>query len=129
MQRGDCRRDGPPRQMTRSAPAVDAVVFLDVSPEEAHRRITARGTDTATLEDLRAYRDGYLGLPGFDGFHRVAADAPLLAVLDDLEEVVRQSCRTVMTAHRTAGVRVGTFPTAVRHSPGTATHARVELNR
>ncbi|MCU1518242.1 MAG: thymidylate kinase, partial [Pseudarthrobacter sp.] len=117
------------RRMTRLVPPADAVVFLDVSPEEAHRRIIARGTDTETLEDLRAYRDGYLGLPSFDGFHRVTADAPLLAVLDDLEEVVSQSCRARTTAHRTAGANVRTFPTAVRHSRGTATLARVELNR
>lgn len=114
--------------MMRMLPAADAVVFLDVTPEEAHRRIVARGTDTESLEDLRAYRNGYLGLPGFDGFHRVAADAPLLAVLDDVEEVLSPSCRAMTTADRTAGASERTFPTAVRHSRGTATLARVELN-
>jgi dTMP kinase len=74
---------------TRMFP-VDAVVFLDVSPEEAHRRITERGADAESLEDLRAYRDGYLALPGFAGFHRVVADVPLPAVLDDLEGIVRR---------------------------------------
>ena len=81
----------PGRFLTAMAallPEPDAVVFLDVSPEEAHRRIMERGTDAESLEDLRAYRDGYLALPGFAGFHRVAADAPLPAVLDDLEGIV-----------------------------------------
>ncbi|MHA7192111.1 nucleoside/nucleotide kinase family protein [Arthrobacter sp. MDT2-16] len=74
--------------MTALLPAPDAVVFLDVSPEEAHHRITLRGTDTETLEDLRAYRAGYLGLTELASFQRVPADGPLPTVLDDLEEVV-----------------------------------------
>ncbi|MHA7240248.1 nucleoside/nucleotide kinase family protein [Arthrobacter sp. TMS1-12-1] len=75
--------------LTRLLPASDVVVFLDVSPEEAARRITARGTDTERVEDLRAYRDGYLGLPEFTGFRRVDADGPLLAVLDELEQIIQ----------------------------------------
>lgn len=74
--------------MTALLPAPDAVVFLDVSPEEAHRRIKLRGTDTETLEDLRAYRAGYLRLPELHGFHRVAADKSLLTVLDDLQDMI-----------------------------------------
>lgn len=100
--------------MTRLLPAADAVVFLDVTPEEAHRRILARGTDTETLEDLRAYRAGYLGLPEYSDFHQVTADAPLLAVLDELEETIsdlragrgrqqpirRNASEVILSAHR-----------------------------
>ncbi|PPB49204.1 thymidylate kinase [Arthrobacter pityocampae] len=74
--------------LARMLPAPDVVVFLDVSPEEAVRRITARGVDSERVEDLRAYRDGYLGLPGVAGFRRVEADGPLLGVLDELEDIV-----------------------------------------
>lgn len=74
--------------MTRLLPAADAVIFLDVNPEEAHRRILARGTDTETLEDLRAYRAGYLELPEYGDFYQITANAPLLAVLDELEETI-----------------------------------------
>ena len=74
--------------MERILPTADAVVFLDVDPGEAHRRIVARGADTETLQYLRGYRNGYLHLPGFERFHRVEADGPLLGVLDELEEIV-----------------------------------------
>lgn len=86
--------------LTRRLPAPDAVVFLDVAPEEAHRRITAQGTDAESLEDLRAYRDGYLSLPQFTGFLRVAADASLLVVLDDLEDLVGDLRRGTTTLTR-----------------------------
>ncbi|MHA7283932.1 AAA family ATPase [Arthrobacter sp. TMS2-4] len=79
--------------LARWLPAPDVVVFLDVSPEEAFRRIAARGTDTERLDDLRAYRDGYLGLPDVAGFRRVDADGPLPGVLEELEEVVAGSAQ------------------------------------
>ncbi len=114
--------------LTRVLPAPDTVVFLDVAPEEAHRRITARGTDAESLEDLRAYRDGYLSLPEYTGFHRVAADAPLLAVLDDLEDLISDLRRGAITARRIARASGHTSLTAARHSRGTATLTRIELN-
>ena len=114
--------------LTRVLPAPDAVVFLDVSPEEAYRRITARGTDTENLEDLRAYRDGYISLPGYTGFHRVAADAPLIAVLDSLEDLLGDLRRGATMARRITRASGRTSLTAARHSRGTATLPRIELN-
>lgn len=96
--------------MTRLLPAPDAVMFLDVTPEEAHRRILARGTDTETLEDLRAYRAGYLALPEYGDFYQVPADAPLLAVLDELEEAI-------------SGIQAGSGRQPIRRSAGEATLA------
>jgi dTMP kinase len=104
----------------------DAVVFLDVSPEEAYRRIMARGTDEESLQYLRAYREGYLALPEFAGFHRVAADAPLLAVLDDVEEVISRG--TPAAERPLTGARGYTFPAVAGHSGGTAMPARVEVD-
>lgn len=114
--------------MTRLLPTADAVVFLDVSPEEAYRRVTARGTDAETLEDLRAYRDGYLGLPERASFHRIAADAPLLAVLDDLEEVVSRLRRGTVPAYGPAAATGCPSPAVAGRSGGTAMPARAELN-
>ncbi|OUM41874.1 nucleoside/nucleotide kinase family protein [Arthrobacter sedimenti] len=111
--------------LARMLPA-DTVVFLDASPEEAHRRITARGTDAESLEHLRAYREGYLALPEFAGFHRVAADAPLLAVLDDIEEVISRGTPSVEDP--LIGAHGCTFPAVAGHSGGTATLARVEVD-
>jgi dTMP kinase len=99
----------------------DATVFLDVSPEEAHRRITARGTDAENLEHLRTYREGYLALPEQASFHRIAADAPLLAVLDDLEEVLSRLPRVTTPARPAAPSPAG------MHGRGRATPARAEL--
>ena len=79
--------------LARTLPAPDVVVFLDVSPEEAVRRIAARGADTEGVEYLRAYRDGYLGLPEFAGFRRVDADGAQPGVLGELEEIVGRSRR------------------------------------
>ncbi|MCT9626671.1 AAA family ATPase [Pseudarthrobacter equi] len=57
-------------------PQPAAVVHLDLDPAEAHRRITARGTDSETLADLAAFRDAYAGLPEFGTFLRVDASLP-----------------------------------------------------
>lgn len=89
--------------LTRMLPASDVVVFLDVSPEEAFRRIVVRGADTERVEDLRAYRAGYLGLPEFDGFRRVDADGPLPGVLDELEEIVTGEGRHLEPLPRATG--------------------------
>ncbi len=89
--------------LTRVLPAADVVVFLDVSPEEAVRRIVERGTDTERVDDLRAYRDGYLGLPEFGGFRRVDADGSLPAVLDQLEEIVVGGAQRPASADATGG--------------------------
>ncbi len=74
--------------LARTLPAPDVVVFLDVSPEEALRRITARGADTERVEHLRAYRDAYRGLPEFAGFRRVDADGAQPRVVEELEGIV-----------------------------------------
>lgn len=57
-------------------PQPAAVVHLDLDPAEAHRRISARGTDSETLADLSAFRDAYAGLPEFGGFIQVDASLP-----------------------------------------------------
>ena len=51
--------------LLRTLPAPDRVLHLDVSPEEAHRRILARGTDEESLADLTALRNAYRALPEY----------------------------------------------------------------
>ncbi|MBT2250230.1 thymidylate kinase [Arthrobacter sp. BHU FT2] len=69
-------------------PRPAAVVHLDLDPVEAHRRITARGTDVETLADLVAFRDGYAALPGFGAFIRVDASLPAPELAQRLVQTV-----------------------------------------
>jgi dTMP kinase len=49
--------------LLRTLPVPDLVLHLDVSPETAHRRIVARGTDEESVAELTALRTGYRTLP------------------------------------------------------------------
>ena len=69
-------------------PRPAAVVHLDLEPAEAHRRITARGTDSETLADLSAFRDAYAGLPEFGGFIRVDASLPAAELVQRMLQAV-----------------------------------------
>jgi dTMP kinase len=62
------------------------VIHFDVSPEQALKRILLRGTDTETLEELRALGEAYRALPEFAGFVRIdagGAQDEVLAALTD----------------------------------------------
>ena len=67
-------------------PRPDLVAYLDVSPERAHERIVARGTDAETLDDLQSLRDAYRSLPEYAHFVKIDADAPPAEVLSGLAE-------------------------------------------
>lgn len=54
-------------------PRPDAVIHLVVDPEQAHRRVVARGTDTETLEDLTSLRAAYQAMPEYEDFTELAA--------------------------------------------------------
>lgn len=81
-------------------PRPDAVVHLEVAPEEARRRILARGTDSETLADLTALRDGYHRLPGYGSFLKVDASLPAPEVLRQLAELTGAVQRESVTARR-----------------------------
>jgi dTMP kinase len=72
----------------RMLPSPDAVLLLDLPAAEAHRRITARGTDSETLEELQAYRRAYLDLAREASLHVVDAGRAPAAVVDRLEEIL-----------------------------------------
>ena len=67
--------------LIRRLPQPDLVIYLDIDPQEAHRRILARGTDSERLEDLVSLRDAYSALPEFPGFTRITAGGPPAGVL------------------------------------------------
>ncbi|WP_104137600.1 AAA family ATPase [Arthrobacter sp. ZGTC131] len=73
-------------------PRPDLMVYLDVSPERAHERIVARGTDEESLDDLRALRDAYRSLPEYTDFVKIDADAPPAEVLARLTQTIGQAC-------------------------------------
>ena len=55
-------------------PEPDLVVHLVISPQQAHERVLARGTDAETLEELDALRAGYQSIPEYARFTELAAD-------------------------------------------------------
>ena len=67
-------------------PQPDAILHLDLDPAEAHRRITARGTDSETLDDLAAFNRAYRELPEYAGFLRVDASGTAIEVAAELDE-------------------------------------------
>ncbi|MFB0838621.1 MULTISPECIES: AAA family ATPase [unclassified Arthrobacter] len=66
-------------------PQPNAILHLDLDHAEAHRRITARGTDSETLDDLAAFRSGYRELPEFAGFVQIDASRTADEVAADLD--------------------------------------------
>jgi dTMP kinase len=77
------------RKISAFLPEPDITILLDVSPEEAHRRINARGLDAEDLAFLRRYRSAYLSLPEAPSFRVVDGDADPDLVADRLmNEVV-----------------------------------------
>jgi dTMP kinase len=59
--------------LLRTLPAPDVVLHLDVSPETAHQRILARGTDEESVAELAALRNAYRALPEYADMVRIDA--------------------------------------------------------
>lgn len=58
--------DASARRRYRRLPWPDHVLFLDVSPEQAHARLRQRGTDVDELDWLHAAYAAYRSLPEWD---------------------------------------------------------------
>lgn len=67
-------------------PQPDAILHLELDPAEAHRRITARGTDSETVDDLAAFNRGYRELPEYANFLRVDASGSAVEVAAELDD-------------------------------------------
>lgn len=74
--------------LLRTLPAPDLVLHLDVSPETAHQRILARGTDEESVTDLNALRNAYRALPEYEEMVRIDAGGPPEEVLARLIDAV-----------------------------------------
>lgn len=87
-------RSGPGEQAVRESysalPWPDVVVFLDVMPIEAQRRVDRRGRDSETLEYLTAADDAYRSLPEWPTFIVMDASGPAEVVASKLLGIVRR---------------------------------------
>lgn len=77
------------RRLFAGLPEPDLTIFLDVTPNEAVRRIDSRGIDSESLEFLEEFRAAYLGLPEFPGFVTVNGDGERSAVQSLMRQAVR----------------------------------------
>src|SRR5262249_42068177 len=71
-------------------PRPDLVIYLDVPPEEAHYRLTARSSGLEEVAFLRANDRGYRELPEFAGFEIVPGSGSVAQVQARLREALRQ---------------------------------------
>lgn len=69
-------------------PRPRAVVYFDITAEQAHKRITSRGEDQEDLKDLQEFRKGYLELPCFPGFAVVDASGSTKSSAIQLREII-----------------------------------------
>jgi dTMP kinase len=74
--------------LLRNLPAADLVLHLDVSPETAHRRIMARGTDEESVAELAALRNAYQALPEYADMVKIDAAGPPGEVLARLVDAI-----------------------------------------
>lgn len=81
------------RRLNRELPTPDLVLYLDIEPEEARRRIKLRGVDDESLEFLEGFRDAYRSLPEYDGFTHVDAGGGF----DDVQGRLRETVRAALT--------------------------------
>lgn len=74
--------------LLRHLPAPDLVLHLDVSPETAHGRIVARGTDDESVAELAALRNAYRALPEYTEMVKIDGGGPPAEVLARLVDAI-----------------------------------------
>ncbi|MGX1159656.1 dTMP kinase [Arthrobacter sp. SLBN-100] len=74
--------------LLRLLPPAQAVVYFDVTAEQAHERVTLRGEDQENLEDLEKFRKGYTGLAWYPGFTRIDAGGSTESSALQLKQVI-----------------------------------------
>jgi dTMP kinase len=88
------------RRLLRSLPSPDLVVFLDVSPETAKRRVEQRGIDDEELAHLERIHALWRELPEFSTFEVVGAEEPVEIVQERVRACV---ARAFPELHAAAG--------------------------
>lgn len=71
-------------------PAPDLIIYLDVPPEEAHRRLTGRGGGLEEAAFLRANYNGYRDLPEFGDFEVVSGTGSVAQVQARVRAALRR---------------------------------------
>ncbi|MGH3645712.1 MAG: dTMP kinase [Micromonosporaceae bacterium] len=85
----DHRREPLVRRLYACFPRPDRLFFLDVPPEIAQRRVTARGRDHEELSYLTALREAYRSLPESAEFTVIDASGSKEAVAEELRRQLR----------------------------------------
>ncbi|GLZ77311.1 thymidylate kinase [Actinorhabdospora filicis] len=80
------------RRLNRELPTPGLVLYLDIEPEEARRRIKLRGVDDESLEFLEGFRDAYRSLPEYGGFTHIDANGGF----DDVQARLREAVRAAL---------------------------------
>lgn len=102
------------RGLFATLPSPDLTLFLDVSPEEALRRIDHRGEDSATLEFLTTLDAAYRSLPEAGTFVHVDAERPMDEVVADLRARIIRRFPALGSVGKPAG---GPTPEVVIDAP------------
>jgi dTMP kinase len=85
--RGIRRRRGLPA-LLRLLPPAQAVVYFDITAEEAHNRIMLRGEDQEDLQDLLNFRLGYTALAWYPGFTIIDAGGSTANSAVQLKQII-----------------------------------------
>ncbi|MGH3735952.1 MAG: dTMP kinase [Micromonosporaceae bacterium] len=83
------RREPLVRRLYACFPRPDRMFFLDVPPELAQRRVTARGKDHEELSYLTALREAYQSLPEYPEFTVIDASGSKEQVAERLRQALR----------------------------------------
>ncbi|MBM3208956.1 hypothetical protein FJZ40_01545 [Candidatus Shapirobacteria bacterium] len=77
-------------QIMLSAGEPDLVIWLDVSPKVAQKRISQRGYDTANIKFLTRYRRAFAAVLKNHEHHRVQADGNIDEVQGEVKKIVTE---------------------------------------
>jgi dTMP kinase len=77
--------------LLKHLPKPQAVVYFDITAEQAHERIELRGTDHETVQALLAYRQGYKNLPDYPSFTTINAGGSPFGVIEQLQHIIDRS--------------------------------------
>ena len=85
--RGIRRRRGL-SALLRLLPPAQAMVYFDITAEEAHNRIMLRGEDQEDLQDLQKFRLGYTALAWYPGFTIIDAGGSTANSAVQLKQII-----------------------------------------
>jgi dTMP kinase len=87
------------REMYVGLPAPDIAFFLDISPEEAFKRVGERGLDLEALTFLNAFDVGYRSLPEMESFTVVDGARDFAQVRQEIRVILRERFAELADEH------------------------------